>query len=259
MKKAAEATIQRGYKCFSLGGAQLQAGSEYAGSMESAHINMTGFGYGNSFSATGFGNGFSNALRARSAPSLPAKPAKAARIRLQRCLPSQPATSNGHPKANPLRSVILHDLAEWLKTDEREMPYIGLRKSRAARQAEAELSAKGFKDDLRKYVGRMDDDRIVEVINDALPNGRLYNGRTLEPPDYGLYAGARVVILIGLRDVRCFCASPSRRSGAFLQPAFLEMLDCLINMNPMMLRPLEYRKRGSRKVRVAERANRDAD
>jgi hypothetical protein len=44
-----------------------------------------------------------------------------------------------------------------------------------------------------------------------------------------------------------------------LQPAFLEMLDCLINMDPMMLRPLEYRKGGSRKARVAERANRDAD
>ena len=56
-----------------------------------------------------------------------------------------------------------------------------------------------------------------------------------------------------------FCTSPSRRSRTFLQPAFLEMLDCLINMDPMMLRPLEYRNGGSRKARVAERANRDAD
>ena len=51
---------------------------------------------------------------------------------------------------------------------------------------------------------------------------------------------------------------PSRRSGTFLQAALLKMLDCL-NMDPMMLRPLEYRKGGSRKARVAERANRDAD
>ena len=56
-----------------------------------------------------------------------------------------------------------------------------------------------------------------------------------------------------------FCISSSRRSGTFLQSAFLEMLDCLINVDPMMLRPLEYRKGGSRKARVAERANRDAD
>jgi len=55
-----------------------------------------------------------------------------------------------------------------------------------------------------------------------------------------------------------FCTSPSRRSGTFLQAALLKMLDCL-NMDPMMLRPLEYRKGGSRKARVAERANRDAD
>src|SRR6516164_5416246 len=54
-----------------------------------------------------------------------------------------------------------------------------------------------------------------------------------------------------------FCTSPSRRSGTFLQAALLKMLDCL-NMDPMMLRPLEYRKGGSRKARVAERANRDA-
>jgi hypothetical protein len=44
-----------------------------------------------------------------------------------------------------------------------------------------------------------------------------------------------------------------------LESAFLEMLDCLINVDPMMLRPLEYRKSRSRKARVAERANRDAD
>jgi hypothetical protein len=44
-----------------------------------------------------------------------------------------------------------------------------------------------------------------------------------------------------------------------LQPAFLEMLDGLINVDPMMLRPLEYRKGGSRKAGVAERAYRDAD
>ena len=44
-----------------------------------------------------------------------------------------------------------------------------------------------------------------------------------------------------------------------LQPAILEMLDCLINVDPMMLRPLEYRQGGSRKGWVAERANRDAD
>jgi hypothetical protein len=44
-----------------------------------------------------------------------------------------------------------------------------------------------------------------------------------------------------------------------LQSAFLEMLDRLINVNPMMLRLLEYRKGRSRKARVAERANRDAD
>jgi hypothetical protein len=56
-----------------------------------------------------------------------------------------------------------------------------------------------------------------------------------------------------------FCISSSRRSGTFLQSAFLEMLDCLINVDPMMLRPLEYRKGGSRKAGVAERANRDAD
>src|SRR5206468_7195834 len=57
---------------------------------------------------------------------------------------------------------------------------------------------------------------------------------------------------------RRFCASSSRRSAAFLQSACLELLACLINVDPMMLRPLEYRKGGSRKAGVTECANRDA-
>jgi hypothetical protein len=62
MKKAAEATLQRGYTCFALSGAQMEAGSEYAGSFNTAHATITGFGYGNSFSATGFGHGFSTPI-----------------------------------------------------------------------------------------------------------------------------------------------------------------------------------------------------
>jgi hypothetical protein len=53
MKKAAEATLQRGYTCFALSGAQMKTGSQYAGSIGSTNMNVSGYGYGNSFS--GFG------------------------------------------------------------------------------------------------------------------------------------------------------------------------------------------------------------
>jgi hypothetical protein len=58
MKKAAEATLQHGYTCFALSGAQLETGSQYAGSFNTAHATI----YGNSFSATGFGSGFSSPI-----------------------------------------------------------------------------------------------------------------------------------------------------------------------------------------------------
>jgi hypothetical protein len=53
MKKAAEATLQRGYTCFALSGAQMNTGSQYAGSIGSTNMSVTGYGNGNSFS--GFG------------------------------------------------------------------------------------------------------------------------------------------------------------------------------------------------------------
>jgi hypothetical protein len=62
MKKAAEVTLQHGYTCFALSGAQMQTGSQYAGSINTANATVTGFGYGNSFSATGFGSGFSTPI-----------------------------------------------------------------------------------------------------------------------------------------------------------------------------------------------------
>jgi hypothetical protein len=62
MKKAAEATLQRGYTCFALSGAQMQTGSQYAGSIDTANATFTGYGYGNSFSATGFSSGFSTPI-----------------------------------------------------------------------------------------------------------------------------------------------------------------------------------------------------
>lgn len=49
MKKAAEETISRGYTCFALSGAQMKTGSQYAGSI----ATIDGYGYGNSFNATG--------------------------------------------------------------------------------------------------------------------------------------------------------------------------------------------------------------
>jgi hypothetical protein len=49
----------RGYTCFAFSGAQMQTGSQYAGSIENSSATFTGYGYGNSFSATGFGSGFS--------------------------------------------------------------------------------------------------------------------------------------------------------------------------------------------------------
>ena len=62
MKKAAEVTLQHGYTCFALSGAQMQTGSQYAGSINTANATVNGFGYGNSFSATGFGSGFSTPI-----------------------------------------------------------------------------------------------------------------------------------------------------------------------------------------------------
>jgi hypothetical protein len=53
MKKAAQETLQRGYTCFALSGAQLQTGSQYAGSIGSTNMNVSGYGYGNSFNASG--------------------------------------------------------------------------------------------------------------------------------------------------------------------------------------------------------------
>jgi hypothetical protein len=41
MKKAAEETLQRGYTCFALSGAQMQTGSQYAGSIGSTNMNVS--------------------------------------------------------------------------------------------------------------------------------------------------------------------------------------------------------------------------
>jgi hypothetical protein len=62
MKRAAEDTLSRGYACFTLSGAQMQTGSQYAGSIEHSSATFTGYGYGNSFSGTGFGSGFSTPI-----------------------------------------------------------------------------------------------------------------------------------------------------------------------------------------------------
>jgi hypothetical protein len=62
LKKAAQDTLSRGYACFTLSGAQMQTGSQYAGSINTANATFTGSGYGNSFSATGFGSGFSTPI-----------------------------------------------------------------------------------------------------------------------------------------------------------------------------------------------------
>jgi hypothetical protein len=59
LKHAAQDTVQRGYTCFALSGAQMKTGSQYAGSIETADANVTGYGYGNSFSAFGSSSGFS--------------------------------------------------------------------------------------------------------------------------------------------------------------------------------------------------------
>ena len=62
MKRAAQDTLSRGYACFTLSGAQMQTGSQYAGSIEHSSATFTGYGYGNSFSGTGFGSGFSTPI-----------------------------------------------------------------------------------------------------------------------------------------------------------------------------------------------------
>jgi hypothetical protein len=59
MKKAAEATVQRGYTCFALSGAQMKTGSQYAGTIDTTNATINGYGYGNSFNATGSETGFS--------------------------------------------------------------------------------------------------------------------------------------------------------------------------------------------------------
>jgi len=58
MRRAAEVTLQRGYTCFALSGAQMQTGSQYAGSIDTANATITGYGYG----ATGFGTGVSTPI-----------------------------------------------------------------------------------------------------------------------------------------------------------------------------------------------------
>jgi hypothetical protein len=62
MKKAAEATLERGYTCFALSGAQMKTGSQYAGSIDSSNASVTGYGYGNSFNANGFAFGSSTPI-----------------------------------------------------------------------------------------------------------------------------------------------------------------------------------------------------
>jgi hypothetical protein len=62
MKKAAQDTLERGYKCFTLGGAQLATGSQYAGSIDTENATVSGYGYGNGISLTGSSTGFSTPL-----------------------------------------------------------------------------------------------------------------------------------------------------------------------------------------------------
>jgi hypothetical protein len=55
LKKAAEVTLSHGYTCFALSGAQMNSGSQYAGSIGSSGMKVSGFNNGGSFSGVGTG------------------------------------------------------------------------------------------------------------------------------------------------------------------------------------------------------------
>lgn len=63
MRKAAEATLVRGYTHFRLDGAELAQGSEYAGTYHTGQANVYGNRIGNTYSATATGFGTSTAIR----------------------------------------------------------------------------------------------------------------------------------------------------------------------------------------------------